>query len=142
MRAPAAAAGALASPVCRPAVEWIVPTRRPPGERVALDRPAGASPSVIRASSTWSARAASAEIRSSSVPTVPRSSSEVAISASSDASRARRRERAARSLTTIAVTTKTASANQFLESASVNVCTGGRKNQLKASMLATETAIA
>ena len=40
------------------------------------------------------------------------------------------------------MTTKTASANQFRESCSVNVCTGGRKKKLNASMLATETAIA
>src|SRR6186997_323014 len=48
-------------------------------------------------------------------------SSELAISASSADSRACRRERAASSLTTTAVTRKTASANQLRESASVNV---------------------
>jgi hypothetical protein len=55
------------------------------------------------------------------------------------ASVARRRARVARPLTTTAVTRYTASANQLRESASVNVCTGGRKNQLNASMLATDT---
>ena len=58
------------------------------------------------------------------------------------ASAVRRRARAAKSLTTIAVTRYTASANQFVRSASVNVCTGGRKKKLKASMLAIETGIA
>ena len=94
------------------------------------------------ARSTSSARAASAAIRSSSSLTSPCSSSEVAISASSDDCRAWRRSRAASSLTTTPVATKTASANQFRESVSVNVWTGGRKNQLNASMLATDTATA
>ena len=53
----------------------------------------------------------------------------------------RLRDRAASSLTTTAVTTNTASANQLRESASVNVCTGGRKNQLKASIEAIATPI-
>ncbi len=47
--------------------------------------------------------------------------------------------RAASSLTTTAVAEYASSANQFVESASVNVCLGGRKNQLNASMLATAT---
>ena len=55
------------------------------------------------------------------------------------AAAARRRARAASSLTTTAVARYTASANQFSLSASVNVCTGGRWNQLNASMLATDT---
>ena len=54
---------------------------------------------------------------------------------------ARRRDRAASSLTTTAVTTNTASANQLRESASVNVWTGGRKNQLNASIEAIATPI-
>ena len=84
----------------------------------------------------------SAEICSSSASTVPCSSSEVAISASSDASRARRRDRAASSETTTEVTTNTTSANQFRESVSVSVCTGSRKKKLNASMLATDTTTA
>jgi hypothetical protein len=68
--------------------------------------------------------------------------SAVAASACAAASSARRRERAASSLTTIAVTTKTPSANQLLESASVKVWTGGRKKKLKASIDAIETATA
>jgi hypothetical protein len=55
------------------------------------------------------------------------------------ASVARRRARAASPLTTTAVTRYTASANQLRESDSVSVRTGGRKSQLKASMLATDT---
>ena len=55
------------------------------------------------------------------------------------ASAARRRARAASSLTTIAVKRYTASATQFSESCSDSVCAGGRKNQLKASMLSTDT---
>ena len=41
-----------------------------------------------------------------------------------------------------AVKRKTASASQFSASFSWNVCVGGRKNQLNASMLATETTVA
>ena len=74
--------------------------------------------------------------------TSPRSSREVAISVRSADSRARRRNRAASSLATIPVTRKTVSANQLLESERVNVCTGGRKKKLKASMLAIETGTA
>ena len=55
------------------------------------------------------------------------------------ASVVRRRARVASPLTTTAVTRYTASANQLRESESVNECTGGKKNQLKASMLATDT---
>ena len=54
---------------------------------------------------------------------------------------ARRRDRAASSLTTTAVTTNTASASQFRESVSVNVWIGGRKNQLNTSIEAIETPI-
>ena len=64
----------------------------------------------------------------------------MAISASSADSVARRRDRAASSLTTTAVTTNTASANQLRESASVNVYSGGRKKKLKASIDAIATA--
>ena len=96
---------------------------------------------MIVACSTCSACAASAAIRSSSGARSPCSSSEAAISASSADSFARRRERAASSLTTTAVTTKTPSANQLLDSCNRNVCTGGRKKKLKTSMLATETAM-
>jgi hypothetical protein len=46
------------------------------------------------------------------------------------------------SLATIAVTTKTASANPFRESCGVSVYRGGRKKKLNASMLAIETPIA
>jgi hypothetical protein len=63
----------------------------------------------------------------------------VAIPARSSDSVARRLDRAASSLTTTAVTTKTASASQFRESASVNVWMGGRKNQLNASIEAIAT---
>ena len=74
------------------------------------------------------------------------SNSDVATSATSaasvsrcSASIARRRAPVASPLTTTAVTRYTASANQLRESVSVKECTGGRKNQLKASMLATDT---
>ena len=50
-----------------------------------------------------------------------------------------RRDLLASSLTTSAVTEYTARANQFAESRSVNVCVGGRKKKLNASMLATAT---
>ena len=60
----------------------------------------------------------------------------------SAAARALRRARVASSLTTTAVTTKTASATQFPESVSASVCSGGRKKKLNASMLKTETASA
>ena len=52
---------------------------------------------------------------------------------------ARRRDPAASSLTTTAVTEYAVSANQFVESSSVNVCLGGRKKKLNASMLAIAT---
>ncbi len=60
----------------------------------------------------------------------------------SSASSVRRRARSESALTLIAVTRYTASATQFSESASRNVCVGGRKSQLKASMLTIETGIA
>ncbi len=118
----------------------IVPTRRPPA--VSANPSRASSPSVISARVACNARAASAEICSRSASTVPCSSSAVATSASSEASRARRRDLAASSETTIEVTTKTTSANQLRESASVSVCTGSRKKKLNASMLATDTTTA
>jgi hypothetical protein len=75
----------------------------------------------------------------SSPLTSPRSSSEVAISASRADSRACRRDRAASSLTTTDVTRKTARANQFRESARVNVYSGGKNRKLNAAMLAIDT---
>ena len=55
------------------------------------------------------------------------------------ASRARRRARAASSLVTTATTRYTTSTSQFSPSLRCSVCVGGRKSQLKASMLATAT---
>ena len=71
--------------------------------------------------STSSTLATSSAMRSSSSVTWPRCSREVAISASSADSVARSRDRDASSLTTTAVTRNTASENQLLESARVNV---------------------
>ena len=92
-----------------------------------------AVPSTIDADRAWRTAATRSPIQSIRPATSPPCSSEVAISASSavsasrcSASVARRRARAASSLTTTAVTTYTASANQLRESSSVNVCTGGR----------------
>jgi hypothetical protein len=76
---------------------------------------------VITAPSACNARDASAEIRSSSSSTVPCSSRDVAISARSEASRSRQRDRVASAETTTDVATNTSSANQLRESASVNV---------------------
>ena len=107
------------------------------------------APITIDADRALRMAATRSPIDSSWPATSPPSSSDVATSARSavstsrcSASVARRRVLAARPDTTTAVTTYTASANQLRESDRVNVCTGGRKNQLKASMLAIETSTA
>ena len=135
-----------------PSTSSSVPTRLPPA-RSSIGEAFGAcgrSPSsTIDADGAWSTAATRSPIQSIRPATSPPCSSEVAISASSavsasrcSASVARRRARAASSLTTTAVNTYTASANQLRESSSVNVCTGERKKKLNSSMPPIDTAIA
>lgn len=96
---------------------------------------AGPAVGEVVTRSTCNTCAASAAIRSSSSLTLPWAGSEVAIRANKADSRARRRERAANSLTTTAVTRNTASANQLRESASVSVYRGGRKKRRLTSLV-------
>ena len=144
-RSRAAVPGSMAAPAGRNSLPTcLLPAWRSRADSFAPGRRRESS--SIRPPTTPKARAASSAMTAIWLGTSSACSSAAEARASTLASRsrcsasaARRRARAASSLTTIAVKRYTASATQFSDSRSEKVCVGGRKNQLKASMLSTDT---